>query len=336
MSPDAEMVTFDATRWGGGHCHLSRNAITLFSGGRMLLYDPGIFSYQMSDPLAAYGKSTPAHNTLNIDLMNQSDANPDLHDVALLKGADIVSSTYGGGFYPGTYTWGWYNGHHPGLFASHTRTLLWLHNRCAIIWDHCMFDRNGQMYGIHWQFPAGPSGCDPTTRRAWSATPDARNILVQELGGHDDFHTFISEGDKETPGGWLPTDHMGGHQPAPQARFYGHANNTTATTAITLLLPFDGSTPPPITPQRLTAGSGIWGFRFTLPNNEELVVAAADALKFQVNNAGPITTDASLAAVILRNNKPIHSVGHRGMYLEYQGQTLIDKPDANSWSLPHR
>ncbi len=331
---DAEMMVFDATRWGGGHCHLSRNALSFYSGGRMVLPDPGIFSYETSDPLMAYGKSTPAHNTLAIDLMNQSEANPDLHDVALLRGADIVSCTYAGGYYPGTYTWGWWHGKHPGLYAAHTRTLLWLHRRCAVVWDHARFDRPGQMYGLYWQFPAGPSGCDPETRRAWSAAPDARNILVQELGGNDPFNLFIAEGDGTTPAGWLPRDAMGGREPAPQARFHAHARDG-ATTACSLLLPFNGATPPAVATQRLATGGGVWGFRLAFPDGVDLLVAASDALRAQIETAGPIATDASLVAVTLRDGRPVASVGYGGLYLEVDGQTLVDKKDPSPWSLTH-
>lgn len=335
MTAEDEMMIFDATRWGGGHCHLSRNALSFFSGGRMLLLDPGVFSYEASDPFLVYGKSTPAHNTLTIDLMNQSEANPDLHDVALLPGADIVSCTYAGGYYPGTYTWGWWQGKHPGLFTAHTRTLLWLHNRCALVWDHARFDRPGQMYGLHWQFPAGPSGCDPETRRTWSAATDARNILVQELGGNDPLFVFIAEGDNATPpAGWLPRDAMGGRQAAPQARFHAHAKDG-ATTVCSLLLPFDGATPPAIVPQRLATRCGVWGFRLSLPDGTELLIAASDALGAQIETAGPIATDASLVAVTLRDGQPIASVGYGGMYLEVDGKTLVDKKDPSPWSRTH-
>ncbi len=331
---DTEMVVFDATRWGGGHCHLSRNALSLYSGGRMLLVDPGIFSYETSDPFMAFGKSTPAHNTLNLDLMSQSEADPDLHDLALLGDAAVASCTTAGGYYPGTYTWNWRHGKHPGLFASHTRTLLWLRNRCLIVWDHVRLDRPGQMYGIHWQFPAGPAGCDPQARRAWSASPTERNILVQEIGGADPLHPFLAEGDGTTPAGWLPTDVTGGRTPAPQARYHAHAAGV-ATTACFLLLPFDGATPPAVPVERLAGRSGVWGFRLGLPDGSELLVAAGDALKQQIESAGPLATDASLVAVTLRDGKPIHSVGYGGMYLALDGDMLVDKRDAEPWSRAH-
>ena len=331
---DTEMVSFDATRWGGSHCHLSRNAISVFSGGRMLLADPGLFTYERSDPFLAFGKSTPAHNTLTLDLMSQAETNPDLHDIALLGDAAVVSCTYAGGYYPGTYRWNWEDGKHPGLFAAHTRTLLWLSKRCLLVWDHARFDRPGQMYGIHWQFPIGPSGCDAQTGRTWSASDSERNILVQELAKDNPMNTFIAEGNGTTPAGWLPTDASGARVPAPQARYHANASRGT-TTACFLLLPFDGTTPPAILPAKLEGRAGVHGFRFALPDGTELLVAAADALGQQIECAGPLTTDASLVAVTLRDGRPVHSVGFGGMFLAMDGRMLVDKKNAEPWSLAH-
>ena len=38
---DGQYLTFDATRWGGAHCHLARNSIALHAFGRTLLLDSG-------------------------------------------------------------------------------------------------------------------------------------------------------------------------------------------------------------------------------------------------------------------------------------------------------
>ena len=57
--PGADYLAFDAGTWGTGHDHLSRLGFTFRAGGRPLVADPGCFSYEMSDPMAIYGRSTP-------------------------------------------------------------------------------------------------------------------------------------------------------------------------------------------------------------------------------------------------------------------------------------
>jgi hypothetical protein len=332
MGPEAEMISFDATRWGGGHCHLSRNAINYFSGGRMLLMDPGIFSYETSDPFMIHGKSTPAHNTLHLDFMNQAETNPDLLDCAILNEAAVINCSYSGGYYPGTYTWGWVTGRHPGLYGCHTRTLLWLRNRFAVVWDRITTDQPGQGYGIHWQFPAGPVKCDTQTGLTWTAEPGVRNILVQPLIAPENLHTQLVTGRHYPIAGWLPLDFKGNRIAAPQVRYQAHANGTCGSMC-SLLLPFDHATPPAVTCERFpTPPTGNGAVMLTWADGSQDVLAATGALQTQIGEMGPLSTDASLVAIRLEQGKPVQAVLYGGMYLEYQGRMLIQKDDTQLWS----
>jgi hypothetical protein len=332
MGPEAEMLSFDATRWGGGHCHLSRNAINYFGGGRMLLVDPGIFSYETSDPFMAHGKSTPAHNTLHLDFMNQAETNPDLLDCALLHDAAVINCSYSGGYYPGTYTWDWATGRHPGLYGCHTRTLLWLSNRFAVVWDRVSTDQPGQGFGIHWQFPAGPARCDPQTGRAWSAEPGARNILIQPLIASEGMRTQLVSGQYYPMAGWLPLDCKGNRIAAPQLQYQAHATGTCGSMC-SLLLPFDNTTPPTVTCERLPhTPPGIGAVILTWEDGSQDLIAASDALQTQIGEVGPLSSDASLVAIRLDRGKPIYAVLYGGMYLEYQGRMLVKKDDTQLWS----
>ena len=71
----------------------------------MLVADPGILNYEMSDPLAAYGKSTSAHSTLNIGGLSQSGADARLLHTAFTPDVALIHAQYQGGYWPGLYTW---------------------------------------------------------------------------------------------------------------------------------------------------------------------------------------------------------------------------------------
>lgn len=329
MDESADMISFDATRWGGAHCHLSRNAVTFYSGGRMLLWDPGVFNYEVSDPFMAYGKSTAAHNTLTIDYMNQSNANPDLHDLAILDDAAVISCSFEGGYFPGTYTWGWCKGRHPGVFARHTRTLLWVRDRFAIVWDSLQ-TTEAHRHNIHWQFPVGPAECDPDTGRAWTAEPEQRNILVQRLGGKGDSRVIMSEGCHAPGSGWLPGDSRGNHVPAPMAVYQGLVEGVAID--VTLLLPFDGTVPPAIGVTPFPAHDKPNGFVLEWDDGTVDHIIAGPELGRQIGDSGLISSDMSLGCITLKDGSPVHAIGYGGMYMEFDGRVIEDRSDTGMWS----
>lgn len=331
---DAAMVIFDATRWGGSHCHLSRNSVNLYAGSRMLLCDPGVFSYEMSDPYAPHGKSTPAHNTVNLAGMSQSEADPHVRRVALFDEAAVVNASYEGGYWPGQYTWSWYEGKHPGLFGMHGRTLLWLRGRCAVVWDVIAFDREGQRYAAHWQFPAGPHEADAARLRA-RTRGGAHNVLVQLLASDDAMSLMVNEGRDVPLRGWLPKGGPGNYEPAPQVVFEAIAANRYAVFA-TLLLPFAGDDEPDfeVRASRSANGRGLC-FRLCWADGDEDLVCATPNLMHQVGEAGALTTDAALAAVALRDGKPRRTLLVDGMYAELDGQVLAEQPQGGVYLLKH-
>jgi hypothetical protein len=72
---DSHMV-FDCGGLGmltGAHAHADALSVTLFSGGRELLVDPGTFVYNCAPQWRSYFRSTRAHNTVTIDGQDQSE-----------------------------------------------------------------------------------------------------------------------------------------------------------------------------------------------------------------------------------------------------------------------
>jgi hypothetical protein len=72
---DAAWLSFDATNWGSGHCHLSRNAVQLHAHRQSMVIDPGWLDYT-NTKWGLYGRSTRAHATCNLDGLNQSSTDP--------------------------------------------------------------------------------------------------------------------------------------------------------------------------------------------------------------------------------------------------------------------
>ena len=133
--PQADYLAFDAGTWGGAHSHLSRLAFTLRSGGRLLVADPGILSYEMSDPYGPYGKSTPAHSTLNIGGGNQSECDAKLMRAELTRDVALIHAKYEGGYWPGEFGWTFREGHGRGAAGLHERVLFWVRGEYLLVLD---------------------------------------------------------------------------------------------------------------------------------------------------------------------------------------------------------
>jgi hypothetical protein len=324
------MVVFDATRWGGAHCHLSRNSVNLYSGSRMLICDPGVFSYEMTDPFAPYGKSTPAHNTVHLAGLSQAEADPHTRHVHLFHDAAVVNSSYESGYWPGRYTWGWYEGKCPGLFARHGRTLLWLRGRGAVVWDSVAVDLPGQQYAAHWQLPAGAYALDADRRRVWTAGEED-NVLVQVLQARDPVRMTVREGHRLPERGWLPGTGPGDCRPAPQIAVEGIAQERTATLT-TLLCPFRGGRAPAVEAQEFTDRTGrAQGILLRWPDGDSDAVAATPNLLYQVGEAGALVSDGSLVAVSLRSGRPWRVLVVDGMFVEWNGELLVDRQEAGTF-----
>lgn len=323
--PASMWASFDTTRWGGSHDHLSRNAISLYANGRMLLCDPGIFSYASADPFSAYGKSTPAHNTINFDGMNQCEANPDVTHVATFDDLSVINSVYEGGYYPGELTWGFHEGHRPGLYGQHARTMVYLGGRGVVVFDTVMVDREGQRIASHWQLQLGEYEADLKAGKVWSRG-DESNVLVQVLGCIDEVKTRVYVGQHRPQRGWLPMNHFGKREPAPQIAHefapqhrWGHLE--------TLLLPFTGSTPPDVKSTPFNCDRGrTRGYVIGWGGDEDTVIAAAPNLRYQVGDTPHLSTDASLAVVHRKAGKPTSATLIDGTYLQIESNMLINEP----------
>lgn len=330
---DATMVMFDATRWGGGHCHLSRLAVNLFHGGRMLLHDPGYFTYEMSDPFGPYGKTTGAHNTATVHGHSQTEADPVVKEVFLHPDFMVVSARYEGGYYPGRYTWFWPEGKGQGVFGVHVRTLLWLAGRGGLVWDELYFQQAGRDVELRWQLPAGGMSLDPGRRQAATRDPGG-NVLVRSLWANEPLTLTALEGSRDPLGGWLPGQAPGQYGPAPQLVFRRRLDGWHLATA-TLLVPFTGEDLPPVTAEPVTCAHGKgWAWRVSWPSGGEDVIAASPGLHTQIDHAGGLDTDAALAVWRRDPGTRQRLLMVNGMYAMIEGRTVVRKGSAGNWLAP--
>ena len=287
---DATYVTFDATTWGGGHCHLSRNAVQFHAAGRSLVVDPGSLTYEPSDPMMAHGKSTRAHNTLNLNGWNQNETNPASRFLGI-PGYDFADALYTGGYWPGTYQWEWRDGHGAGAWGQHYRLALWIHGRCLIVIDELLSDASGPERPFaesNWQFSEGDVRVDEARRRAQTTHEDSNVSLLFPLAP-EGARMSLHQGEKDPPRGWLPGEK--GYVAAPQLCLKV-APAPAVSHWVTVLAPFRGSRAPELEAEADMADSGRLVLRWA--GGETDTVLWLSRLARALGSADGIETDAGL------------------------------------------
>lgn len=204
------MFIFDATIWGGGHCHRARNAVNMYYNGKMLLIDPGTLNYERSDPFCHYGRSTQSHNTVSPFGMTQT-----VNDATVEKyyEDDRIS------FIHCDYTGG-YEGDNKSLAASHRRTFLWIKDLGAIVHDGVICYGGKSKFSSKWQSIPGEMTSDPERQEAHTEFDDA-NVLIKAYFSNLPVKQTVHCGSKDPYGGWVSYKGVGlrGGEPAPMLCF---------------------------------------------------------------------------------------------------------------------
>ncbi len=251
-SPAATYFSFDATNWGGGHCHLSRNSIQLHAHGRTLLCDPGWLTYESADPLSFHGKSTTAHNTLTFTGHNQSFSN-NAYTTARYgphPGYDLVRSDYEGGYWKGPFNWGFPQGMSAGIWASHCRIALFIHDLGVLVIDGLYTENNHlekPTVELNWQFSENANPLIDHQAKSVHTRFDDANLLA--IFAHTPDNTVINqyEGSENPLRGWLTSST--GIIGAPQISLLAPPMAQPYTNFITFLMPYKGASAPKITTQ---------------------------------------------------------------------------------------
>lgn len=221
---EAMFAAFDASRWGGAHSHLARNGLLLYAFGRALLADTGSLTYAMGHKghegdefdhrIGPYGKSTRAHNTLNLNGWNQAPTNPDSLTVFTGEGVTAVSSVYSGGYWPGSYGWWFSEGFGAGIHAVHERIMIWLPSRCLVVvdlmtrWDESVHGHEAQQtpsLEMNWQLSPGGEVRLADDGRGFTSRYPEGGLLGRFARLPDGMALSVHEGETDPPRGWATT-----------------------------------------------------------------------------------------------------------------------------------
>jgi hypothetical protein len=311
-TPESACLTFDATNWGGAHCHLSRNAIQLYAHGRLLLLDPGTLTYEMSDPLMASGKATRAHNTLNLNGWNQAFTDPAGTRHVSAPGYDLVSSVYNAGYWPGVYRWSFPGGFGAGIYADHFRAMLWLRGRAVVVFDNLQRSAcpDTPTLESNWQLPPGPVAVDG--RRAVTQHPDA-NLLLDCALAPAGLALTVHEGESDPPRGWLQGD--GAYLTAPQLCLSGPMP-WPGTQLITVLVPFASPEPPAVGIAAAEEEDGLQTLRLDWPDGSRDLIVATPRLATAIGPRSDVATDAALAVIHTAPDGAVSGLAVDATYLE--------------------
>ena len=333
-------MTVDATRWGGAHSHLARNGIQLHAFGRTLVTDPGFFTYAMqhashrgddlTNRIGPYAKSTPAHNTLNLNGWNQAPTNPDLLSAHFSPHCHAVVSRYSGGYWPGWYGWWFGDGFGAGVHAEHERILVWLPDRAAIVIDTMMRWDEAKLGGprqqaptleMNWQLTPGPVELDAENRRVITRNDDA-NVLLLFPRLAKNMALCVSEGQTDPFRGWVGTGRTAkaplqragvfeaperaqwrdrGYMPAPQVCAVADPMVGFGETLVTVLVPFEGSEVPKLEAvpggvacAEFADGKGHGMLDLNWGNGGRDTVVWTPGLRSPILSHGRVRTDASV------------------------------------------
>ncbi len=219
---EAMFAAFDASRWGGAHSHLARNGVVLFKYGRALLPDTGSLTYAMDQKahegdeldheIGPYGKSTRAHNTLNLNGWNQAPTNPDRLVLFTNADASAVYSKYSGGYWPGSYGWWFREGYGAGIHGEHERMLFWIADRFIVVvdrimrWDETIHGHREQQeptLEMNWQL--SPGGEVDLRRDGFTAVYPEGGLLGCFAKLPAGMELTVHEGETDPPRGWITT-----------------------------------------------------------------------------------------------------------------------------------
>lgn len=315
---NAAMVTFDGTRDVSqvAHNHLSLNAIMLHAYGRTLLMDPGFLTYIMgtfrgsteqSNIAGPHGKSTRAHNTVNLNGWNQWKVSPEWTRHWSAPGCDAVACRYTGGYWPGRFGWWFFEGGGHGIAATHDRFMYWMHDLALVVVDF-LARWNEQTHGdakhqkpsieANWQFCPGAVHIDAEARRVVTGHADA-NVLMLFPVVPEGTKFSLHEGETDPFRGWIgdPIRWENKYHPAPQLAltadpmpdYYGHF--------VTVIVPYRGTAAPTVKAEATPAVPGQPApghLRLNWGDGTSDEVWWTHALDSALMAAGDFETDASL------------------------------------------
>jgi len=307
--PGGTWWAFDAAGWGGGHTHLSRLSIELHNGRRTTLPDPGIFDYEMSNPFGPAGKGTPVHSTMNLALLNQSQADARLIRAAEIPGAVVAWGRYAGSYWPGQMKWSFTGGHGDGVFGIQDRMVVWLKDRAMVVLDAMQHEAQVPVY-LHWISADVPFELDADRLRFTTADREG-NVRIQVCPiSPGDVAASVHRGQKDPYLGWVAEERNPAPAPMFQCRFDASDSSGRAftTQCASVIVPFTGDEAPEFAVTGASPSRHTREVRIDWSDGESERILYTLRPGKAVGHVGDVYTDAKLV-VIRRSEGGVETVG---------------------------
>ncbi|HUV39947.1 MAG TPA: heparinase II/III family protein, partial [Planctomycetota bacterium] len=328
--PGADYLAFDAGTWGGAHTHLSRLSLVFRTKGRALLADTGILSYESSEPIGPYGRSTGAHSTLSVNGLNQADADARLMRTEFTRDFTLLEGKYVGSYWPGRITWGFQDSHGVGAFGIHERVLLWVHGEYLLVLDRMECDDDRTVHACWQSAPVDGWETDAETL-AWRSKNAEVNLLVKMLYAPEGTTMHCFEGQNDPPRGLIgDASHRREPIPAPVVEFRYPGKRFPGRFTATLLAPFEGTDAPAFEVVEARPAADPWDrlqlhyLTLARPDGSTDTVGWSQDLEIPVEIDGPFVTDATF--VWCRRDakgKVTRHFAPGGTYLEVDGKRVV-------------
>ena len=331
-----QFFIFDATKYGGGHCHRAVNSVNFFYGNKMLLLDPGTFNYERSDIFCDYGRRTQSHNTLCIDGLSQLKTAAD-ENISDISGKCIfVHNTYSGGYSDGEKS----------TAGSHERTMLWYKGKICIVNDSVI--GSGDNFRTNFNFLPGDHNFDGCS---FSTGFDDFNLFVKPIYSNVDLTLTKYEGSMDPMAGWLAVDgyKLNGGEKGLSMVVEGALSHERGSVVTYAMIPFEGTKCPDavmrnskelIADEQEDIKSRIYNkpVCYSVKSGNSVFEVVTGYLKYResrlhpsIGRTGGYDSDGKLALVEFINGDPVFAYLYDGSYLNYKGIELIKESEYGNY-----
>ncbi len=332
---DGQFFIFDATKYGGGHCHYGINSVNFFYGNKMLLLDPGTFNYENADPFRMFGKQTRSHNTVTIDSLTQQKVSQ-TEAVCDIEGKCVfIHNTYYGGYSDNGIS-------HTG---THERLMLWYKDKFCLINDSVVGE--GNEFRANFNILPGPHTFDNDT---FITKFDDYNIFLKPIYSNSKIQSIVYEGSEDPLAGWLAVDgyKLCGGEKGCSLVVKGELEENGSVCAYALI-PFKANRTPEAAMVNIEElrhdenedkVSRIYNkpVRYSVKSGESTFEIISAYLKYRdsrlhpsIGITGKYDSDGKLAFLEFSEGKPVFAYIYDGTYLNYDGVELIKETEYGNY-----
>ncbi len=291
--PDDAYLMFEAGPFGTGHQHEDKLGLFLYAHGRVLLTEPGNYTYDRSK-WRRYVLSTEAHNTIMVDGMPQHRRGlRETYDAAEpLEGNWVTTPAFD--WATGTYTEG-YGPERDGS-VSHERTVIFVRPEYFVVLDR-LLGTGAHTYSNMFHLDADEASSDDETLVVRTQEEGRANLALVPVD-RDGLTVRIVKGQDDPVQGWLPREN---HRAVPTPIY--EKTGPCPQTFATLLVPYPAGAEPQVVAMELETDSArddVAAMMMRVGESEDvLLYSYGESARMKVKD---IEADARLALVRKRGD----------------------------------